>query len=114
MLISESVREQAPEYACRQVDLVRVKGKSQPVAIYQPLGLHSTLSEADAQWLHACEQALAAYRAQDWQAAQAAFGALQQQDPSDRVSELYLQRIQQLANSRLPDDWDGVFDHQSK
>lgn len=114
LLISESVREQAPEYACRQVDLVRVKGKSQPVAIYQPLGLHSTLSEADAQWLHACEQALAAYRAQDWQAAQAAFGALQQQDPSDRVSELYLQRIQQLANSRLPDDWDGVFDHQSK
>jgi adenylate cyclase len=39
MIVSEMTATLLPEFAFRELDLVRVKGKTKPVAIFEPLGL---------------------------------------------------------------------------
>ena len=114
LLVSEAVSQQASDYVYREVDRVRVKGKAKPVGVFQPMGMATALTEDDLAWLQVYHAALEAYRQQRWQAAESGFAECQTLRPDDKVSELYLQRIQQLALTPPPADWDGVFDHQSK
>lgn len=109
ILISAATRAQAADIACRFVDRIQVKGKEEPVDVYEPLAATSDLLAL----LPVHEQALADYRAQRWTQASAAFMALQQQAPC-RLYELYLQRITDLSQQALPADWDGVFRHTEK
>ena len=39
VLVGEATKDAAPEFVYRELDLVRVKGKDKPVAIFEPLGL---------------------------------------------------------------------------
>ncbi len=43
IVISETTRAQVKNIVCRELDRVRVKGKDDPVAIYEPLALESML-----------------------------------------------------------------------
>lgn len=114
LLVSEAVSQQASDYVYREVDRVRVKGKAKPVGVFQPMGMAAALTEDDLAWLQVYHAALEAYRQQRWQVAESGFAECQTLRPDDKVSELYLQRVKQLAMTPPPADWDGVFDHQSK
>lgn len=113
-VVSESTREGQDEFVFRRLDLVRVKGKSEAVAIYEPVcrtehaGPH-LLAELDAY-----QKALSAYYEQDWDRAEAEFAALADNDPGSTLYGLYLQRVSELRGRRLGPDWDGVYQHTSK
>ncbi|MBN2361195.1 MAG: adenylate/guanylate cyclase domain-containing protein, partial [Deltaproteobacteria bacterium] len=94
------------------LDLVRVKGKEQPVAIHELLG------SADYQIARYAQgeryaAGLGAYRAGRLGEARAAFAAFAEANPEDPVARLYLERLTQLGDA-VPADWDGVFVHTRK
>jgi len=97
------------EFLARELDLVRVKGKDQPVKIYELLAPVKTAS-ADQQTLaggfHA---ALVEYRKRNWNKAREGFQALLAQFPHDGPAKLYLERCDALSKNPPPADWDGVY-----
>ncbi|QQS54088.1 MAG: adenylate/guanylate cyclase domain-containing protein [Candidatus Competibacteraceae bacterium] len=114
IVISEYTRALVPDYACRELDRVRVKGRTQPVAIFEPLGLTNDLDAQQAAELAEYEEALRAYRRQDWNPAEAGFQWLRERQPDHRLYALYLERLAALRAKPLPVDWDGVFNLESK
>jgi len=113
VLVGAATREAAPQFAYRELDRVRVKGKHEPVPVYEPLALEqeldASLREEVAQW-HA---ALALVRTQQWDAAQAALQALQAAQ-ARALYALYLERIAHYRASPPPADWDGVTTFETK
>lgn len=108
--VSEFTRAQAPQFAYRELDRVRVKGKTEPVAIYEPRGL---LSEADAvelALLARWSRLLELLRARDWDGA----GAILLELPDDGLRRLYAERLRQYRDAPPGEDWDGVTNFETK
>lgn len=114
IVISEYTHALAPEYVCRELDRVRVKGRAQPVAIFEPLGLADELSAEQNAELLEYEAALDAYRQQDWSRAQAGFERLRERQPDCMLYRVYWDRVAALRAEPPPPDWDGVFNLESK
>ena len=102
------------QYAIRFLDEVRVKGRREPVRIYEVFD-GSPEDEAEEKW--ACkatyESALDSYRAGDFEAARLGFDAVLETRPVDRASTVFLDRLNYFDRNGVPDSWDGiqVFQH---
>jgi adenylate cyclase len=113
IIVNDIAAGQVPEFAFRELDRVRVKGKSEPVAIFEPIGPRQALSAEAAERLAAYTAALALYRDQQWEAASDAFMTLRQHS-DDLLYNVYLDRIRNFRQSPPPASWDGVFAHLNK
>jgi len=113
IIVSQGTVTDIPDFAFRELDLVRVKGKTRPVAIFEPVGLSSDLDAEELSRLADYEKALAAYRRCDWQNARQLFEKLTKQN-GELLYNVYLDRIERFSHEPPPADWDGVFDHLSK
>jgi adenylate cyclase len=114
LLVSESTRNAVPEYAYREVDRVRVKGKEQPTTIYEPLCLKE---DVDAKWqaeLKLYRETLRLYRAQVWDSAEMNFLNLQRNSRAPGLYGVYISRVALFRRQSPPSGWDGVFDHAEK
>lgn len=114
MIVSETTLHAAPEFAYRELDKVRVKGKHKPITIYEPLDLAENIKPEQQQTLDLLNQGLQQYRQQQWTGAQAIFDRLAAQFPSDKLYAIYQQRIAYYLESPPEADWDGAFTHTSK
>ena len=116
ILVSElTVKGLRGTYRMREIDLVIVKGKTRPVAIYEILDYHSDetyprLSDA----LGYFRDGLEKYRARDFAAAAELFARVAAINPADKAAELYLGRCAQLQADPPPADWQGVWVMDSK
>ena len=115
ILISEQTfRRLRGVYRTREVDQVIVKGKTQPVSVYEVLDYHSNdtfPNLADA--VNAFRDGLEKYRRGDWDEAADAFRAALKANPEDRLSQTYVERCGQLK-ADPPPRWDGVWALTSK
>ncbi len=110
ILTSEATRTMAGgALAFREIDSLRVAGKLEPVRVYELLGLAADLSEGDRQRVQAFEAGLARYRAQDWDAAEAAFRECLAVEPKDQPSQVMLERIAAFRKVPPGAEWDGVW-----
>ena len=107
ILIGENTRELLPAWICREVDLVRVKGKDRSVTIFEPLGLPSDLPETLLNEITQWDVALAAYRARDWVHAAARLDKLCVAYPSRGLYPLFAQRVANFQQTPPADGWDG-------
>ncbi|HEY8375533.1 MAG TPA: adenylate/guanylate cyclase domain-containing protein [Nannocystis sp.] len=106
-LVGPGTRAAAPaSYRFREVDLVRVKGKGQPVALFELLaGPGGEIARYRA--LPCFVAGVEAYRRGAFAVARAEFAAFQQENPDDPVVRLYLERLRAHGDA-APPGWDGV------
>ena len=94
----------------REIDLLRVKGKQEPVAVYEALG-HFTPQELESneRALAAYKEALARYRGRHFREAIDLFRMSDELLSGDRPSSLYINRCHHYLAEPPPDDWDFVW-----
>jgi len=113
IIVNDRTTELVRDYTFRELDLVRVKGKNEPVAIFEPLGPGGKISREIAQELAMYNSALTAYRQKDWNVSRDTFQSLKERT-DHLLYNVYLDRIERFRVEPPPDDWDGVFTHLSK
>ena len=113
IIVNDRTARLVPDFTFRELDLVRVKGKQEPVAIYEPLGPGGEITRETAQELRLYESALAAYRRKGWNEARDTFQSLKERT-DHLLYNVYLDRIERFRGEPPPDDWDGVFSHLNK
>jgi adenylate cyclase len=114
ILLSDSTyaEVQDPLLVFRELDLIRVKGKSQPVTLYELLASRGT-PEGDAsdleERLEFFAQGRACYRERRWQDAQIVFEKLLERWPGDGPARMYLNRCKDYQVAAPEENWDGVY-----
>ena len=116
ILISEFTFKQLKDnYISREIDVIRVKGKSKPVAVYEILDFHDDRSFPHLyEVLELYHAGLMAYRTRAWEESIRYFKEALHLNAFDIVSQLYLQRCEYYACTPPDEDWDGVWVMESK
>jgi adenylate cyclase len=114
VLVGEGTKEEAHEFVYRELDLVRVKGKDKPVAIFEPLGLAGEVEQAVLEEIKLFQQALRLYRKQEWDKAELQLYNLLKIAPGTRLYEVYAERVSYYRNNPPGENWDGVFVFKTK
>ena len=114
VIVSETTKAKSPNFAFRELDRVRVKGKDQPVAIFEPIDLLSNLDDNTQNELTRYEEALEHYRQQNWPAAQSQLNELQQQVPTRLLYKIYAERVNYFMENPPGENWDGVYTFTTK
>jgi adenylate cyclase len=114
IIVSETTKNSIPEYIFRELDLVVVKGKNEPVAIFEPVGHINDLAKSVTSELTSYKQALRGFRSQNWDKAEIDFFNLNRSYPDRFLYQVYLDRITDYRKKPPGDDWDGAFMHTTK
>ena len=114
LIVSETTKAAVPEYAYRELDFVKVKGKDKPIGIFEPIALKEELSQEELDELSLWQQALHAYRQQQWDEAQQLLKETNQKNPDRKLYSIYLERIKIFIENPPRTDWDGVYVHTTK
>jgi adenylate cyclase len=116
IIVNETTYQAAKDdgFVFRELDLMRVKGKLQPVTIYQLMGRQADFAadgsaETVRLQLELFARARELYRKRHWKDALGAFQEYIEKWPKDGPSNVYVERCQEYINSEPPANWDGVF-----
>lgn len=114
IIVGEETREQLGDaFVLRELDRVRVKGKAEPVGIYEPLGRAGDLASPENADLETWRIVLHAYRSQDWDKAESLLAELARKQPH-YLYDLYAKRIHHHRQNPPGSDWDGVTTFETK
>ena len=111
LMVSESVIEGVDEYLFLLTDNITVKGKTEAIKVYQPIGIKGEIEPTLVQQVDSFHQALDAYALQQWDKA---IDLLKTIDQFGHLRDLYIDRVGTLREQDLGADWDGVYRHTSK
>ncbi|SFC62470.1 CHASE2 domain-containing protein [Pseudoalteromonas denitrificans] len=114
LLVGETCVDLCPKMKFRQIDKVRVKGKNKAVSIFEPIPEFLADSEGVKNELKQYQAAYDTYLAQNWEQALKLFLKLHEKNKQRKLYSIYLQRIKELKNMPISNDWDGSFTHQNK
>ena len=99
MLAHSTAESVAGRIPLRQVDRVRVKGKTMPVDVFTPC--------EDTALVAATEQAWVAYLARNWDEARAGWQKIRTLTPDDSLIDVFEKKISAHESAPPPPDWDG-------
>lgn len=114
ILAGETTRAAVEGYVWREIDRVRVKGKAEPVAIYEPIGREGSVEKAFLDEIKLWQQTLRLYRAQDWDQAELQLMNLSRLSGGHRLYAMYADRVQKLRQAPPGEGWDGVTTFETK
>jgi adenylate cyclase len=114
IIVGEATRALVKDAVFRELDRVRVKGKDEPVAIFEPLGFAGDVGKTELEALKLWQQALRLYRAQEWDQADVQIYNLSRQAPDCYLYQLYAKRIAYYRQNPPGDGWDGVTTFETK
>jgi adenylate cyclase len=119
LVIGSRTAEKAKQkFATMEIDLIQVKGKKEPEAVYAVLGRAEV--EQDPRCRELCElnaSMIASYRKQEWDKALDLIDRCREPANSFNVAGLYDMYVERIASYRAdppPADWDGVYEAESK
>lgn len=108
-IISETVFQKLRGmFICRELDFITVKGKTEPVRIYEILQHKNKAADKLLEIKTLFEQGLELYRAQKWEESEKCFSECAGKY-NDLPSVVFLDRIHHFKTNPPPEDWDGVF-----
>ena len=97
------------KYLVCELDLIAVKGKSEPVTIYTVFNKEDS-ETVDDEFLLEHQNFLINYRSKNWIKAKEHIDKYRFSKPEFTLYyTLFLERIDELSKQTLPDDWSGVF-----
>lgn len=106
-------RQVEKDFFCRELDRIRVKGKLQPVNIYELMDVAGAESKYET-LLAGFDHAMRTYREQKWSESAILFGRLGEAFPEDGPTQVFLKRAREFAETPPPPGWDGVYVMKSK
>lgn len=114
IIVSESTRSRAKDMIYRELDRVRVKGKDEPVGIFEPLGEAGQVDKAQIEELKLWHQVLRLYRQQDWDQAELQLYNVSRMSPHRILYDVYAKRIAYYRANPPGEGWDGVTTFETK
>lgn len=97
------------EFHLRSVDLVQVKGKSEPVDVFTVIGAHS--DDIDSQllkWLESYEEGIKKFRGRTFSEAKILFSRFLEFYPEDFLAKMYLERALRYEQAPPDESWNAV------
>ena len=116
LLVSENTfKRLRGTYRSREIDRVVVKGKTQPVGLFEIVDYHSDETFPNMMdVLNSFRHGLKCYRERHWDDGISAFREALSLNPSDFLSQIYIDRCEHLKNAPPPEDWNGAFIMETK
>ncbi|MCX7154244.1 MAG: adenylate/guanylate cyclase domain-containing protein [Proteobacteria bacterium] len=114
ILVGETTKKAVPDVVFREVDRVRVKGKDEPVAIFEPIGIEGQVDKNRLDEIKLWHQALKAYRAQDWDQSELQLFNLHNMNPTCGLYKIFTEKIAEYRANPPGTDWDGVTKFETK
>jgi len=110
IILSESAYNgsRAPDFLFRELDLIRVKGKLQPVTIFELVAFREGARDAF-ELIELFGKGRSCYKRRDWRQAQGHFEKILQRWPDDGPSKVFYQRCEEYLLEEPASDWDGVY-----
>ena len=103
------------KYRVRELDTIAVKGKAEPVKVYELLELAGVaLPPEKEEAIRLFELGLAAYKRHEWEGAKERFEAALAACPTDGPSRVYADRCAEHTMAPPPPDWDFVVHRKEK
>jgi hypothetical protein len=96
-----------------ELDSVRVKGKKQPVRIYNLIG-YKDLPDIQETVINQFNQAVSLYKERKWDEAIHIFENITVMDPNLYAAQVYIERCLDLKKKPPSADWDGVYEMTTK
>lgn len=94
----------------RELDFITVKGKSEPVRIYEVVGLQSEpLDDAKKQIVEHYNKGREYYRNRQFARALGEFAQVVEIDKANKAAKLHLERCQHFIQNPPAEDWNGVW-----
>ena len=111
ILISEStVKKLKGTYRMRDIDLVVVKGKTEPVRVFEVLDYYDATTFPNlTDVVNQFNDGMVHYRATNWDKAVERFERCLTLNPNDKLSQTYIDRCGYLRQHQPEGDWDGVW-----
>lgn len=105
-----TVRQLSSRFRLRELDLIRVRGRQLPVALFEVMGRNSqTAGEKVHDFIGHFERGLQQYRSLEFQAAIGSFAVAQALCPDDRPCRIFIERARRYMAAPPPAGWDGVW-----
>jgi len=115
IIISEATYQSCSAHIeARLIDFVAVKGKFEPVRIYELIGERGDISPRQKQSLLLFSRAIESYIARDFARALELLEELRQREPADAVTALYVERCRQFLVTPPEPGWRGEFRYSIK
>jgi len=114
ILVGPNTRQIVKDVVFREVDRVKVKGKDEPVDIFEPIGIEGQVEKKVLDEVKLWHKALKAYRAQNWDQAEMDLFNAQRMSPECKLYELYFERIKQCRVDPPGPNWGGVTTFKTK
>ena len=109
MLVTENIVKAAPGFVYREIDLAAVKGRTQGIPIYEPIGKVGEVVETTLTEIDKFHKALEMYRKQRWDEAQEILKNLQYAAPDSKLYKVYLKRIDYWRTNTPGPLWKGLW-----
>ena len=114
IIVGETTREAVQDFVFRELDRVRVKGKDEPVAIFEPLGLEGEVGKARADELEALGAGTEGLPHAGLGQAELVLFNLQRLYPGAPLYSFYAQRVARYRADPPRPGWDGVTTFETK
>ena len=110
IIISQSVLNELPdEFVYRLLDIVVVKGKSEPVPIYELVSRKGDVTGSDAEFFEMFSKAVNSYLEKDWDKAIFRFEKLLGLRPDDQACKIFIERCREYKVIPPGHDWGGEY-----
>ncbi len=108
IIVGQGTRDLVGDGVFRELDKVKVKGKDEPVAIFELVGMAGAVDKALLEEIELWQKCLRHYRAQEWDEAELALSNLSRINPNHKLYKEFTARVAMLRAAPPGAAWDGV------